>query len=430
MSGCTIEAVPSCARASLHSSRKWVLLMCQWHCAAVSSSNNPTCTRDCALRRASPNLRSAGALKTGLPPSTTSRRTVPALRSWTRLSRPSISARPVRERIGDDDRRADVAQRVVDRVRDGMHRRGLTRADRHNPLAARGEQILHRGADKGVDVLRAERAGRAALDAGKNGTRDRVHLTGLQRLAMVGHQSGRRRRRFGDVETVHLGPGAAHSAPRGEVARVADVARGSGAEQIRVERDDGLGLIELVVDVDRLAEGEHPALVHAVRRDRVVLVPFGAGHPREDTGKLRGERRRRRGLAEEMEAGPAKRLQFANHCQHRGGEAGPGANLAEVRDRATAIGVVHRRDRRLREQVGRAKAGRMLRVAFELGGPSYVAFRQQASGDPAKGHRRRKKQRPAGHHFFWLADVRNQQFVGLPGARGRPRPGRWRRPSA
>ena len=102
---------------------------------------------------------------------------------------------------------------------------GLPIADHDEALASGREQILHRRADERVDRLRAERRHGAALDSGEDGARGGVHLTGLERQAMVRDRSGRRRRGLGDVQPVHLGPGLAHAAPVGEVARVADVAR-------------------------------------------------------------------------------------------------------------------------------------------------------------------------------------------------------------
>ena len=59
----------------------------------------------------------------------------------------------------------------------------------------------------------------------------------------------------------------------------------------------------------------------------------------------------------------------------------------------------------------------MIGIAFDLGRPAFVAFDQQARGDAAERHRGRKEQRPAGDLLFGLADVGNDQLVGLDRAR-------------
>ena len=61
------------------------------------------------------------------------------------------------------------------------------------------------------------------------------------------------------------------------------------------------------------------------------------------------------------------------------------SNLAAMGDRLRAIGVVERQHRRLREDVGRAEARRMLRVALDLGRAPFVALDEQADADPPNG---------------------------------------------
>jgi hypothetical protein len=50
------------------------------------------------------------------------------------------------------------------------------------------------------------------------GPRDRLDLTGASRQTVIRNRTGRRRRRFGDVQPVHLGLCLAHAAAVGEVA--------------------------------------------------------------------------------------------------------------------------------------------------------------------------------------------------------------------
>ena len=68
----------------------------------------------------------------------------------------------------------------------------------------------------------------------------------------------------------------------------------------------------------------------------------------------------------------------ASTCLHRRDERVERANLAEVRDRLRAIGIVEAEDRRLREEVGGAEARRMIGVAFDLRRPALVALDEQA----------------------------------------------------
>ena len=109
-------------------------------------------------RSASANLRSAGALKTGIAAENHEQlhgAGVDVLDQ--RAERRRSAATDPRRRIGDDDRRADVAERLIDRVREGVHgRRAAARRRPRRPLAACGRQILHRCADEAVDLFVAE----------------------------------------------------------------------------------------------------------------------------------------------------------------------------------------------------------------------------------------------------------------------------------
>ena len=91
-----------------------------------------------------------------------------------RGERRGLRASASTERIGEDDRRADVAERLVDRVRDGVDGGRLPIADDHHALALRREQILHGRREELVGRFVAERRHRAALDAGENRARGRA----------------------------------------------------------------------------------------------------------------------------------------------------------------------------------------------------------------------------------------------------------------
>ena len=134
---------------------------------------------------------------------------------------------------------------------------------------------------------------------------------------------------------------------------------------------------------------------------------------RENLLQLPAKRRRGHGFGQDAKARALGRRLRRQAGADRGDERAPRSNLAELHNRLRAIGVVQRQQRRLRVEIGRAKASRMIGVAFGLRGASFVAFDQQARGDAAERHGRREEQRTAGDFFFGLANVRDDQLIGL-----------------
>ena len=82
---------------------------------------------------------------------------------------------------------------------------------------------------------------------------------------------------------------------------------------------------------------------------------------------------------------PCDRLLRGEHLAERGDERLERADLAEVRERLRAIGVVEAENRRLREEIRRTPAGRVIGVAFDLRRPALVALDEQADAAPANG---------------------------------------------
>ena len=80
-----------------------------------------------------------------------------------------------------------------------------------------------------------------------------------------------------------LGPAAF-----GEFARVSQRAWAT-AEEIGVEREDDVGLIEMVLSVDVLAEGEPGAGARVVAARRIPLMPLRRREACEQIADLRGE---------------------------------------------------------------------------------------------------------------------------------------------
>ena len=235
---------------------------------------------------------------------------------------------------------------------------------------------------------------------------------------MVRDRSGGRRRRLGHVQPVHLGFRATDAAAVGEVAGVTNVAGRGRAEDVGVERDDHVGLIEAVMDVGRRSKGQLGSGVAVLARRRVVLVPLRLRHAGEELANLRPERRRPNSLGQKAQPGSAVRLQLGHLTADRLNETAPGADLAPIHHGLRPVGVVHRQDRALTEQVRRADARGVIGVAFELGRTPHVAFGQQARADAAERHRRGKEQRLARDDVFRLTNVGDDELVGLSRAGG------------
>ena len=92
------------------------------------------------------------------------------------------------------------------------------------------------------------------------------------RQPVLGLRAGQRRRALDHVQPVHLLRIVGDAAAIGEIPRVPDHA-GSETEEIGVERDDDVGLVEVIDGVARRARRLTEAQTSAVGRDRVVLVP-------------------------------------------------------------------------------------------------------------------------------------------------------------
>ena len=159
---------------------------------------------------------------------------------------------------------------------------------------------------------------------------------------MIGNRSGGGRRRLGHVEPVHLRGGLANPAAVCEVARVAHVAGDAGAEQIRVEDDDHVGLIE-PVDVGGLAEGERRAAVNVLPRDGLALVPARPGAPRGSLSPASRASASPR-CCSRIAGRRRSALQLGKLVLHRLREARPRTRLAKIRDRLAAVGVAQRED--------------------------------------------------------------------------------------
>src|SRR5579883_230111 len=88
-------------------------------------------------------------------------------------------------------------------------------------------------------------------------------------------------------------------------------------------------------------------------------------------------------------------------------------NDSALQNGARAIRVVEREHRGFGKYVGRAEAGRVLRIAFDLDRASVDRTHDHASSASGQLESRCKLQRLAGNQTFWLSDIRNDLLLRL-----------------
>jgi hypothetical protein len=137
---------------------------------------------------------------------------------------------------------------------------------------------------------------------------------------------------------------------------------------------------------------------------------------RQEFPHLSGERRRGDRFGQDSDARTLAGLLSLEQSADRGAERAERKNVAKVGEVPRAIRIVKAEDRRLRVQIGRPAARRVIGVAFDLGRPPFMALHEQAEAGAAHRHRRRKEERFARDLFFRLANVRDDFFVRLPSA--------------
>src|SRR5262249_45021369 len=211
---------------------------------------------------------------------------------------------------------------------------------------------------------------------------------------------------FDGVKTIELGLLALEASARGERARITD-ARSARAEEVGVERKDDVGLLDGVLRVDVFTKGELAARPRVMTAGGRPLDPPCLREAPQEIAELRAERRRGDGFREYPDARALAGFLRLERILERGGKRAERTDVAKVCDVSRSIRVVETKDRRLGEQVGRAAARRVVRVALDLRGPPLVALDEQPDAGAVHRHRGRKKERLAGDHFFRLAHVRN-----------------------
>src|SRR5215467_9144357 len=90
---------------------------------------------------------------------------------------------------------------------------------------------------------------------------------------MIRFRSRRTRSALDHIQAAHL-PRVRITTSR-EISRIAGLARESGGEKVRVQRDNHIGSIELVNRLDRLTESHLCARINIVAIHRFVNMPSG-----------------------------------------------------------------------------------------------------------------------------------------------------------
>src|SRR5438067_10093028 len=114
---------------------------------------------------------------------------------------------------------------------------------------------------------------------------------------------------FNHVQTVHLRAAAVPFEELVQVAaarkfsRVADVSRAT-AQEIRVEREDDVGLLRTIDRINVAAKGKLRAFARAVADGWLPLMPFSLRKKRQQRLNLRSERRRSDNSGQNAETSP------------------------------------------------------------------------------------------------------------------------------
>ena len=180
--------------------------MCQWHSAAVSSWYEPEvhAQRDLLHRVGEVQIRGRRVDRIAAEDEQDADRARVHLADEL-LQRGALIDRAHFRGLRVDDRRADVAERLVHRVRERMDGRRLAVAGDDEAAAARGLQILDERSHPALRRSAApSRVRRRPRPARRHRARERLDLRGAQRQPVIGLRARVRRRAFDGVETTQL----------------------------------------------------------------------------------------------------------------------------------------------------------------------------------------------------------------------------------
>jgi len=234
---------------------------------------------------------------------------------------------------------------------------------------------------------------------------------------MVGLGAGGRRHGLDRIQPAHARHPGTDPPSVGEAACVDHLHR-PRAERIGIERDDHRRLGETRQHPQRLAESELGALRGGRIRQRIVDVPDELRKALPEVGDLPQQRRRADRTCEQPQPVALGGLGTREFVGERRLEIDVGDDLAVPPHSLRPVGVVEREDMRLGEDVGRAEAGRVQRVAGDLDRPPFDGGADDAAAIAAERQGRREVERDAGDHPFGHPHVGQDLLHRLAAGRG------------
>ena len=232
---------------------------------------------------------------------------------------------------------------------------------------------------------------------------------------MLGLGACQRRRALDHVQPIHLLRVVGDAAAVGEVPRVANHRR-ADSEEIGVERDDDIGLVEVVDGLAGRARRLTQAQASAIAGDWIVLMPMRLRVVLKNRREELGQRGRGDRLGQNPETGAPSRLLAGQRRSDGCLKCGPRSDLTPVGDRLRPIRVVQAKYGGLRQDVGRPQTRRMLGISFDFRRTAHVALDEDRPRDAAERDGAGEKQGPAGNEVLRLADVGNDVLGRLPRA--------------
>ena len=228
----------------------------------------------------------------------------------------------------------------------------------------------------------------------------------------IGLDAGRRQRGLRHVEAAE--PGRIATA-LDEGAGEPDLVR-PRPERIGADAQDHLGPVEARKRAQWTAEGEFGAALGIPVIDGLVHVPCGLRQGAQQPLDLACQRRRGDAAGDEMEAAPPHALDGRERPAQGPLEHVPGGDAVDpLGHRPRAVGIVEVEDRGFREQVGRAEAAGMQRIALDLDRPPVHRDGVHAAGPAAQRQGRRVARGNAGQKLLGGADI-GHDLLDRPGA--------------
>ena len=218
----------------------------------------------------------------------------------------NLVARTGFSHFGVSHRLADVAQRLIEPMRQRMDCGRLPFAGHDDARATMLSQVLRQRVQPlGGGFLQGgpRRCGRCpSAKFFRQAPGDLLDAATLQRQPMVGHGARDRRRAFHHVEAAHFPPAVADPAAIAELPGVAQALR-MGVKEIRVQRHHHRRLVKSIVRLGKLAKCQPRPIADRVAGDGVELDPLGFWKAFEQAAQLRFQSRRGDGRGQETQTG-------------------------------------------------------------------------------------------------------------------------------